>query len=85
MIPLLFETGNHYPLDAIIVVDTPIEKQVERLMQRDEISEEDVLKIIDSQIDRETRLKGADFVIENNGDISDLSTQVLKLNQHFIS
>lgn len=46
VIPLLFETDRQDDIDRILVVDTRIEDQIQRTMQRDNISENAVRDII---------------------------------------
>ena len=81
VIPLLFETNNNYPLDKIIVVDSPLEKQIERVEKRDHLSREAILAIIHQQISREERLKKADEIIMNDGDEANIIQQVKELHE----
>jgi len=50
-IPLFFET-KRYPIRDVIVVYTPKELQLKRLIKRDNISKDEALKRINSQIDK---------------------------------
>ena len=61
---------------AIIVVDTPIEVAVERLVAQRGLSAEDALARISKQISREERVAGADIVIDNGGDVASLDVNV---------
>ena len=65
-IPLFYET-KAYPFDNVAVVYAPRKVQIQRLMQRNNMSVEDALERIDSQIDIETKKQKADFVIDNSG------------------
>ncbi len=65
-IPLLVETGQADRFDAVIVVDAPIDVQVERLALRG-MSEEEARSRISTQATREQRLAAADHVIDNGG------------------
>ncbi len=76
---LLIESNGHLEMDKIIVVFTPIEIRIERLMKRDAISEEEALKRIASQMDETSKLKLADYVILNDGEHS-LIEQVLAIH-----
>lgn len=80
VIPLLFETHNHYPLDHIVVVDSPLEKQIERVEKRDHLSRAEILAIINQQVSREERLQKADDIILNDSDEANLMKQVKKLH-----
>lgn len=84
VIPLLFETGRQDTVDRILVVDTSIEKQIQRTMQRDNINEDYVRSIIATQVDRQTRLEQADDIINNTDDMSSLKAQVNRLHHHYL-
>lgn len=85
VIPLLLETKRSGFLDRILVVDCTVEKQVSRVMQRDQCSESHVRKIIDTQIDRADRLRLADDIIENNDDIDSIKESVTSLHKKYIA
>lgn len=63
-------------LDGIIVVDLPVESQVERLVQFRGMDEPAARHRIANQISREERLAAANYVIDNAGDIDALIPQV---------
>jgi dephospho-CoA kinase len=63
-------------LAAVIVVDTPTELALERLVAHRGMDEEDARARIDSQPDRESRLEGADLVVDNSGDRRHLEAEV---------
>lgn len=85
VIPLLFETGRQDSLDRILVVDSPVDRQISRTMQRDNISEEQARQIMATQVDRQTRLSQADDIISNAGDIRQLSSQVAQLHRQYLA
>ena len=68
-IPLLIEAGMHDDLSEIIVVYTPQDIQIQRLMQRDRISEADALARVQSQMSIEEKKQQATLVIDNSGTI----------------
>jgi len=74
-IPLLIESG-HANLGGVIVVDTPVEVAVERLVAHRGFSEEDALARMANQVSREDRLEKADFVVDNSGTLDDLDDQI---------
>jgi len=76
---LLFETGSYKTLDKIIVVSAPLELRIERVMSRDKLSREEVIKRINSQMPQEEKEKMADFVL-NNLSLQDLEREVLNLH-----
>ena len=62
---ILFESGSYKDYDMIITVTAPLETRIERVIQRDKTSRENVLKRIKMQWTDDQRLGKSDFVIEN--------------------
>ena len=83
--PLLLETNQKDFCDKVLVVDVPVETQVERTLKRDGVSEEQVKSIIKAQVSRQKRLEHADEVIVNDSTFGILQLAVKKLHQQFIS
>lgn len=81
VIPLLCESSRYDWLDRVLVVDVKPETQLQRLLQRDSISEELAIKMMGSQCTREQRLMIADDVINNEQSLSELEKQVKLLNR----
>jgi dephospho-CoA kinase len=73
-IPLL--TDKRAGMGHVIVVDTPVELAVERLVAQRGFSEDDARARVASQISREERRALADFVIDNSGDLAALEAEV---------
>ncbi len=65
-IPLLFETGWQEDFDCVITVFANQTVSLERVVQRDGVSPEQVIKTIASQMDIEMKKKLADYVIDNS-------------------
>lgn len=63
-------------LAAVIVVDTPTEVALKRLVGTRGMDRADAEARIGSQVDRATRLEGADLVIDNSGDRDHLRAEV---------
>ncbi len=63
-------------LAAVVVVDAPTEVALQRLIFQRGMSPEDAEARIGSQIDRASRLEGADLVIDNSGDQDHLADEV---------
>ena len=82
VIPLLVETGQHTDYDQVIIVDIEPSVQLKRLMRRDNCSEEQAQKIINSQATRAQRLAIADELILNVGTVKAVLLQVKKLHKH---
>ena len=67
-IPLLVESGRWTPaLDAVLVVDCRVETQVDRVMQRNQMTRVQVQSILAAQASREERRAVADAVLFNDG------------------
>jgi dephospho-CoA kinase len=79
---LLFESGAAENLDHVIGVYAPQHIRIKRVMDRDGITVNDVMKRISRQIDEEMKMKLCDFIITNN-DQKLVIPQVLALHQRF--
>lgn len=77
-IPLLTPAAaKHYQLDAVWVVDCLPETQIQRVMQRNGWSREQVTAVLAAQMPRDKRLLLADTVIDNDtATLQQLETQV---------
>ena len=84
VIPLLTEKANVEFIDRILVVDTPIELQIERVKKRDQETQNEVQKIVDAQIGRDARLHVANDVIVNDQDLAELEKKVGILHQSYL-
>lgn len=82
--PLLLEIGQADLCQRILVVDVPVEEQVKRTTARDNNSEDQVRKIIASQMDREHRRSRADDILENDGDLQHLHRAVDALHRQYL-
>ncbi len=82
-IPLLLETGKAEIVDRVLIVDCSVENQLERVIHRDNLSREQVLSIIASQIPRQQRLTLADDVIDNSTTPAQLAEQVKRLHNSY--
>jgi len=83
--PLLIENQMQGMADRVLIVDVPKEVQIERTMNRDNVSEEQVKAILKSQASREQRLAVADDVIKNHTKNQDLLPQITELHQKYLA
>ena len=83
-IPLLFECGMENMFDKIILVKTPDNIRLERLIKRNGYTKDYALKRIACQISQDEKVSKADFVIDNGGEIEDLTHQVSTLVQKLL-
>lgn len=85
VVPLLIESGSWLDqIDYLVVVDCPEETQIQRVMQRSNLSRTEVEGILNAQASRQDRLRLANTVIENQGSLSDLKLAVEQLHQKII-
>lgn len=80
---LLFESGAAEKLDYIIGVYAPQHMRIKRVMERDQLSTEEVTKRISRQIDEEMKMKLCNFVIKNN-DEQLVLPQVMALHEKLL-
>lgn len=64
---ILVETGSYKDYDRLIVATCRPEQQIERSMERDSASREEVLDRLRRQMPLEDKVKYADFVIDTSG------------------
>ena len=85
VVPLLIESaGYRERVGRVLVVDCPEAIQITRVRQRSGLPEEEIRRIIASQVQREKRLAAADDVIDNSGPISALQQQTRKLHETYL-
>jgi dephospho-CoA kinase len=80
---LFFESGSAEGLDYIIGVYAPQHLRIQRVMQRDNVTREDVLTRMSKQINEEMKMRLCDFVIINDEQTL-VIPQVLKLHEKFL-
>ena len=80
-VPLIFETKSEDFYNKIVVVDCDTNTQILRASQRDNQTEESILKIIGNQATREERFSIADYVINNDSSYGNLKKEVIKTHQ----
>ncbi len=85
---ILFESGAHQLLDAVITVYAPEQQRIKRISQRDQTSVEQIKKRINNQMDEEKKKKLADFIIFNDEkhavipQIIEIDAKIKKLNKN---
>ena len=78
-VPLLYETNMDQLVDKVWLVDADIEARISRIMNRDELTREQVIDRINNQMSQAKKIKKADIVIDNSGDKSALYKQINKI------
>lgn len=82
-IPLFFEK-MHYPIPKSVVVYTPKPLQIERLMKRDNITQEEALQKISNQMDIDEKKALADLVIDNSSSLVNLQDEVERVKGELV-
>ena len=82
---ILIESGAYKELDVLVVVLADKKTRIKRVINRDNVSKEDVEKRMDTQISDSERLKFANFSLDNNKDQSNLKMQVGELYKQLLS
>jgi dephospho-CoA kinase len=85
-VPLLFETGGEKRVDAVVVVTTTPEAQRERILARDNMTNEKLDAILARQLPDAEKRKRADFVVDTShgldpvrAAIRDILAEVVKM------
>lgn len=82
---ILIESGAYKELDVLIVVLADKKTRIKRVINRDNVSKEEVEKRMETQISDSERLKFANFSVDNNTDQSNLKMQVGELYKQLLS
>ena len=77
--PLLVETGMHTAFEILVVVSATVATQIERLMRQRGMSEPSIRARIDAQAPLEDKAAAADFLVDNEGSLDELESQVEQL------
>ena len=81
VIPLLIELNLQYIFHKLMVVYIPEELQIERLAERDGISNEEAVNILKAQLPIDEKVGYADYVIHNEYSLEETKRQVEDLWQ----
>jgi len=77
--PLLVESGMHTAFEILVVVSATVATQIERLMRQRGMSETSIRARIDAQAPFEDKAAVADFIVDNEGTLDKLESQVERL------
>lgn len=75
-IPLLFESGMQQEVDRIVLVEAPPELRLARLIESRDLSRDEALRMIESQMPSEAKREAAHYVIDNSGSLENLRARV---------
>lgn len=78
-VPLLFETGGHARMDAVVVVSAPAEVQRDRVLARPGMTAEKLDHILSRQMANEEKCRRAHFVVETDKGLDHAFAQVKEI------
>ena len=81
---LIFESDAHKQLDKVIGVYSPTPLRLQRVQQRDNISEEAIMARMNKQMDEEAKMNLCDYVVTNN-ELELIIPQVLKIHKELLA
>lgn len=85
-VPLLFEAHLEKRFDSIVFIQVDKAVQIERLKKRNpEMSEDDILNRINSQMSQEEKISKSDIVIPNNASLQEFKDKILKVIQNLVT
>lgn len=77
--PTLIEHGLHKSMDYNILITLDEEIRIARVINRDKISREEVLKRINAQMSEEEKAKYVDFIVKNDGKVEETYNSVISI------
>ena len=83
--PLLFETNQFQLVNTVLLIDLPVELQLERASIRDSSEIEQIQYIIDSQMSREEKLSKADWIFDNALNQDTMEKRIETLHAKFLA
>jgi dephospho-CoA kinase len=83
-VPLLLEVGVANRFDKVVVVYVSKSVQINRLQQRDGISEEEAKQALKAQMALSKKVEQADYVIDNSGTLDETQAQVQRVWQELL-
>ncbi|OGP61981.1 MAG: dephospho-CoA kinase [Deltaproteobacteria bacterium RBG_13_49_15] len=75
-VPLLFEVGMERTFDLVILVMSIPETEIDRIVKRDRITEEDARLLLEAQMPDDVKKDRSDFIITNTGSDQELMQRV---------
>lgn len=82
---LLIESGSYAQMDIVVVVYCKTQIQVERLMRRDGVTAQAAMEAIRSQMPLRSRVRYADYILDNSQERSVLEAKVDEFYKNLVS
>jgi dephospho-CoA kinase len=85
-IPLFFESAHKYPeIDVVIVISVPENIAIERVVREGRLNEQDIKKRLKNQISILEKMKKADIVIDNSGNLTTLEARIKEVYDKLVT
>jgi len=85
VVPLLIETGAYRELASrVLVVDCDEQLQIDRVSRRSALTAEAVGRIMANQVSRAVRVRNANDIVSNDGDLQALGSAVTALHRKYL-
>jgi dephospho-CoA kinase len=81
---LLIESGNYKKMDKVIVVNSDKKNQIDRIIARSQMSQDEVITRINNQMPSEEKVRYADFILENSLDKDSLRSKVIDIYEKLV-
>ena len=86
VIPLLFESPRYLKhINRILLIECDEKTQIARIKQRNQLSEAQIMAIINAQTPRQKRFELTNDVIENNENMENLRKKILSIHKNYIN
>lgn len=80
---ILFESGADTLVDRVVTISAPVEERISRVMGRNELTREEVIRRINNQMEDEEREEQSYYVI-NNSDNEMIIPEILKIHEDML-
>lgn len=84
-IPLFFEREGAYNIDKVIVVYTPKEIQLDRLIKREGLSKEEAKQRVEAQLPIDSKRDRATYLIDNSKNLTHLQNECERVKEEILS
>ncbi len=74
--PLLYEANLEYLFDEVLVINTSLDNQIERIMKRNNLTKEEAILRINNQMPLEEKVSKANYAINNNFELQELNKNI---------
>ncbi|WMI65544.1 dephospho-CoA kinase [Aestuariibaculum sp. YM273] len=82
-VAILFENGGNKQCDLVITVTAPMDLRIQRLLKRDDTTEEKIQAIIKNQWSDEDKIALSDFVVDNVN-LEETKDQVERIHEQIV-